>query len=124
MYRSDWPIQEYGIRPAGSQDRCFFCGQPRGAQHADSCVIRQRTVVVRTIVEHAITVPQDWGAHLIEFTEGSSCSDNMIVELGRLVDRLDASGQCTCGMVTREFIREATEEDEEISRLYVAQVES
>lgn len=123
MLRNDWPVGEHGIRPNGSPDACFYCGQPKGAQHRIGCVIRSRTVVVRTIIEHTIDVPEDWERSTIEFTEGSSCSDNMIEQLSALVERL-GDDACTCGMITREFVREADSEDEEASKLYVAKLEN
>jgi hypothetical protein len=85
--------------------------------HRMGCVIRCRTVVVRTIVEHTIDVPEDWEQSIIEFTEGSSCSDGLISKLEELVERLDDG--CTCGMVTVEYVREATAEDEYRSKLHV-----
>lgn len=122
MNRNDWPVGDHGIRPAGDQQKCFYCGAAKGAQHRMGCVIRNRTVVVRTIVEHVIAVPEDWQRETIEFTEGSSCSDNHITTLRDLVRRLDADdiGRCTCGMVSIEYVREATEEDEVESALQIA----
>lgn len=118
MNRNIWPVADHGIRPNGQPDRCFYCDAAKGDQHRMGCVIRQRTVVVRTIVEHTIDVPEDWGKSNIEFTEGSSCSDNLIERLNLLSERLDET-ECTCGMVEIEFVREATAEDEERSKLYV-----
>lgn len=119
MNRNDWPVGDHGIRPAGDQQKCFYCDGAKGAQHRIGCVIRNRTVVVRTIVEHVITVPEDWERSTIEFTEGSSCSDNHINTLRALVRRLDDADLCTCGMVSIEYVREATEEDEEASALQI-----
>lgn len=126
MLRNDWPVGEEGIRPAGKPDECFYCGAKKGDQHRMGCVIRSRTVVVRTIVEHVVDVPEDWEKSTIEFTEGSSCSDNHIRKLCDLVDRLDAdeNGNCTCGMLTIEYVREATAEDEEDSQLFVAKLKT
>lgn len=123
MKRTDWAVREYGIRPAGKPDRCFYCGSLSGEQHRHDCVIRSRTVVVRTIVEHTINVPESWTKELIEFTEGSSCSDNLIANLSSLLERLK-DHSCTCGMVSVEYVREATSEDEEASRLFVNELPS
>lgn len=120
MNRNDWPVGDHGIRPAGDQQKCFYCDAAKGAQHRMGCVIRERTVVVRTIVEHVISVPEDWERPMIEFTEGSSCSDNRITALRDLVRRLDEAERCTCGMVSIEYVREATEEDEEGSALQIS----
>lgn len=123
MQRNDWPVGDYGIRPAGDPDKCFYCSAVKGDQHRMGCVIRDRTVVVRTIVEHVITVPEDWTKDNIEFTEGSSCSNNHIRKLAELIDRLD-DGKCTCGMLTIEYVREADKEDEEGSECYVTASQS
>jgi hypothetical protein len=123
MLRNNWLVGEHAVRPAGKPDECFYCNAKVGAQHRSGCVIRSRTVLIKTIVEHTIDVPEDWPISMIEFTEGSSCSDNMIRDLQRLVDRLNDDG-CTCGMVTREFIREATAEDETESKLHVADADT
>jgi hypothetical protein len=122
MHRNDWPVLEHGIRPAGKPTECFYCGAERGAVHRNECVIRSRTVVVRTIVEHVIDVPESFEVENIEFTEGSSCSNNMIRQLQDLTNRLDDEGKCTCGMVTREYVREATPEDENESALFVTKL--
>lgn len=120
MQRNDWPVGDHGIRPAGDQQKCFYCDAAKGAQHRMGCVIRERTVVVRTIVEHVIAVPEAWERSTIEFTEGSSCSDNHITALMDLVRRLDAAEGCTCGIVAIEYVREATAEDEEASALQIS----
>lgn len=120
MRRSEWPVGNYGVRPAGPPDECLYCRTKVGEQHRAGCVIRQRTVVVRTIIEHTISVPEDWDVHDIEFTEGSSCSDNMIDALKDMTNALEKAGKCSCGMVEREYVREATERDEAESECYVA----
>jgi hypothetical protein len=120
MKRNDWPVGDHGIRPNGDPQQCFYCGAAKGAQHRMGCVIRDRTVVVRTIVEHVIAVPEDWERSTIEFTDGSSCSDNRITALRDLVRRLDNADKCTCGMVSIEYVREATSEDEEDNAFQIA----
>lgn len=120
MLRNDWPVEEHGVRPAGKPDECFYCQAAKGTQHRKGCVIRSRTVVVRTIVEHTIDVPEDWDRSIIEFTDGSSCSNNHIQKLNELVDRLNVADRCTCGMLSVEYVRDATEDDEEHSALFVA----
>ena len=27
MKRNNWPVEEYGIRPAGDPNKCFYCGE-------------------------------------------------------------------------------------------------
>ncbi len=124
MLRNDWSAAAHSERPAGRKGECFYCGALLGDQHRDKCVIRSRTVVVRTVVEHVIDVPEEWDKSIIEFTEGSSCSDNIIDGLASLKERLDKNGSCTCGLISRKFLREATEGDEDESALFVAALPS
>lgn len=120
MKREDWTVGAEGVRPAGQPDRCFYCREKVGSQHAPGCVIRSRTVVVRTIIEHVMTVPEDWEISTIEFTDGSWCADNFAEDLADIVERLDKVGKCLCGSLTREYVREATAADEERDELRIA----
>lgn len=120
MKRENWPVGDYGIRPAGKPDECFYCNVKRGEQHKAGCVIRCQTVVVRMTVEYVVDIPESWGAENLEFqrNEGSWCSDNGVRELQSLMDRVDAAGGCLCPMIEYAFVREATAEDEKQSRLF------
>jgi hypothetical protein len=106
MKRTDWPVTPYGVRPRGAPNECFYCRAKLGTQHALGCVIRSRTVVIRTIVEHTVDVPEDWGIRLIEFTEGSSCSDNHINKLVALLRRLSVTRPAPAGWSrSNSFVR-------------------
>ncbi len=124
MKRENWTVGAEGIRPSGDSEKCFYCKSPVGGEHKPGCVIRSRTVVVRTIVEHVIDVPEDWHKDLIEFTEGSMCSRAYIDDLTELNERISKSDHCPCEMVTREYVREADEEDEKESVLFVKELKS
>lgn len=121
MKRSDWISGPHGVRPNGKPTECFYCNAPVGEEHSVGCVIRSRTVVVRTTIEHVVVVPEDWDTSLIEFArnESSSCTDNIFVELDELTGRLNKADICSCGMVDTTYVREATAEDEERSILFV-----
>jgi hypothetical protein len=43
--------EKNGPRPAGPPDECFYCGQKIGQKHKSDCVCRDRSVMVRMIVE-------------------------------------------------------------------------
>lgn len=122
MRRNNWPVADYGVRPAGPQDACFYCQAKLGTQHRMGCVIRDRTIVVRLTVEYVRTVPEDWSVEQIEFfhNEGTRCSDNDIEELQELCSRLekDEAG-CLCDVSSVVFVREATAEDEKSNLLFV-----
>ncbi len=123
MKSNDWPVTAGDVRPAKPDGTCFYCGQSIGQQHAEKCVCRRKTVVVRISVEHVVKVPEDWDQHMIEFNhnESSSCFDNRISELSDLIERLDASDAgCSCNLkVQSEFVREATEDDETACRMFI-----
>lgn len=121
MKRDNWPVEDYGIRPAGKPDECFYCHEPKGGVHKPDCVIRQRTVVVRLEMELVIAAPESFGPDLIEFgfNESSSCQSNIIDLLRELDERLDKAGKCPCGLINVTYLREATQEDEEQQKLFV-----
>lgn len=124
MLRNNWPVGDHGIRPAGPPDRCFYCNAAKGDQHRAGCVIRSRTVTIRTVVDHVVDIPEDWERGTIDFSfnESSSCADNVIERLGELVMRLNEKSSCTCDLVRVEYLREATEEDETASQLFAAEL--
>lgn len=121
MLRNDWPVDK-GIRPAGSQENCFYCGAEKGTQHRDGCTMRVRTVVVRVSFDYIREVPEDWDTHLIEFhlNESSSCADNILAEIDSQSERRG----CACGMQEAKYLREATSEDEENFKCFVKDSES
>lgn len=104
-------VKEDAIRPAGLQDRCFYCNQLLGTEHKSDCVIRERTIVIRATIEYVVDIPEDWDRDQVEFhrNEGSWCSSNFINEMKTLEERIG----CLCSLTDFEYIREATEEDEE-----------
>ncbi len=69
-----------GIRPAGGKDKCCYCLQKVGVEHADDCVIPQKIVRVEVSFEIEIPQPTDSTKEMIEFhyNEGSWCADNAI----------------------------------------------
>ena len=103
------PITDDGIRPAGKPDQCFYCRCPKG-EHADDCVCRQRTVVVKLTMDYVISVPAHWTRDDIEFhrNDSSFCYNNDLRDLGNWTDD---EGNCSCQAAHVEFVREATEFD-------------
>lgn len=98
-------------RPARQDGTCFYCGQPIGGHHADDCVIPQKTCVVDFTIRLVTSEPAYWNKDNIEFhyNESSWCADNL---MGYLEEFENNTGRCMCGLVSAEFIREATKEDE------------
>jgi hypothetical protein len=126
MKRDRWPVENFGIRPAGKPDECFYCQEPIGGVHKQECVIRERTVVVELRMELVITKPEDWDADMIEYhlNDSSSCQTNIISQLAELVERLKDAGKCPCGLIEAIYLREATKEDEQQQKLFVADLPS
>lgn len=122
MKRENCPVGSEGIRPLGPPDRCFYCNATLGEQHGETCVIRNRTVLVRATVEYVVSVPEHWDAEAIEFqrNDGSWCADNLIAELQSIV----ASERCLCPLTRFEFVREASIGDEAESGLFVSKLPS
>lgn len=120
MKRDNWPVEEHGIRPAGHPNHCFYCQEPKGGEHDVECVIRERTVVIRMVVEYVIDVPEHWTPKDIEFhrNDGSWCADNALEELAEL----RGEDGCICSLARFEYVREATGEDEQESGVFVAKL--
>lgn len=102
---------ENGPRPAGPPDRCFYCDEAVGGVHKSDCVLRERTIVARLVIEHVVVVPEHWTPEhfLFHRNEGTWCASNVLRELGAS----DGDGPCICHATEVAFVREATDEDEE-----------
>lgn len=89
-------------RPAGPSDRCYYCDQALGQPHLRECVIPQRRVIVRMVVEYEISVPRAWTQDQIEFhrNESSWCATNAFSELK------DIPG-CLCEQTSFTYVGEA-----------------
>lgn len=129
-------VTEADSRGRQHGDRCFYCPSTIGSEHGPECVRRQRTIVVRTVVEHTVLVPEFWDEDLINFSrnESSKCADNILDELARVSDYLDHEKQgrllvphpdgpagtmtivgaplCFCRAIESTYVREASAEDE------------
>lgn len=122
------PIEDDGVRPAGKPDKCFYCGEPKGAPHGKDCVIPERTVVVEMTIQYVRSVPANWTTSDIEFllNYSSSCHDNEIRYIADQQEAIDESQEkarkspdtseaipCTCERTSFKYIREATAEEME-----------
>lgn len=94
-------VTEKAQRPASMNGTCFYCKQPIGAEHLHDCVLIERKVLVRAVIEYEIAVPADWTAEQIEFhrNDGSWCADNMIPELEALTE-----SECLCDKVLFTYL--------------------
>lgn len=113
--------RDHGPRPAGKPDECFYCNQKIGEAHKADCVMRSRTVVVRVTTEYVVDVPEAWSESDIESHRGESswCAFNGLVEISEMVARVSADDapegvdSCRCWFTSYEYVREATEDDEQ-----------
>lgn len=116
MKRDVWVVSAEG--------GCAHCHEAKGSGHAVDCVVRKRTVVVRVSVELVIAEPETWDAGMIEFfhNESSSCASNVASELEQFFDVMskEQSPACPCGFVSVAYVREASEENELLQGLAVA----
>lgn len=110
MTRKDWTVGEYSVCPAGKPDECYYCGAKVGEQHKSNCVIREKTIVTRMTIDFVDSVPESWDEDLIDFhyNDSSWCATNV---LHRLEER--SNFRCLCDVASFEYLRDATEEDEE-----------
>ena len=105
-------VRSNAVRPARPDGTCLYCRQPLGGVHLPSCVLREKTVVIRSVVQWVTTVPEDWDISNVEFhlNESSSCANNIITYLNRWTTNMEQD--CMCGRISSEFVRDATKEDE------------
>lgn len=101
-------VTEKAQRPADpNSGKCFYCRQPIGAPHKADCVLINKKVKVRMIVEYEVEVPADWDKQQIEFhrNDGSWCSDNALYELGKLSEQ----NGCLCSVMEFECLNDQGE---------------
>jgi len=93
-------VTEEAMRPASDKRECFYCNQPIGEIHKLDCVLINKKVKIRMIVEYEASVPASWDKNQIEFhrNDGTWCANNAIEEF----DREDVS--CMCGNAEFEYI--------------------
>ena len=110
MTRKDWTVGEYSVRPSGNPDECYYCGAKVGEQHKPNCVIRKKTIVTRMTIDFVDSVPENWDKDVIDFhyNDSSWCASNI---LNRIEER--SNFRCLCDVASFEYLRDATEEDEE-----------
>lgn len=91
------------MRPASKGVCCFYCGQGVGEDHKPECVMIQKKVKVRMVVEYFASVPAHWDKHMIEFhrNESSWCASNALDELNKL--------DCICQNTNFEYLGEDSE---------------
>lgn len=97
-----YKVSREAMRPASNRERCFYCKEPVEGYHKEDCVLVQKKVKVRMIVEYEIAVPAHWTESDIEFhrNDSSWCCGNAIDEL----QELDIEDNCLCGCTEFECL--------------------
>lgn len=97
-------VTEKAMRQASASPQCFYCQQPIGAEHTHKCVLIQKRVKVRMVVEYEVAVPAHWNGSQIEYhrNDCSWCASNAIGELDRLFG--NDEGPCMCNFARFEYM--------------------
>ena len=100
-------VTKKAMRPASTEPECFYCHQMIGDDHLGTCVLIQKTVVVRMIIDYEIRVPACWSAHDVEFHRnlGSWCANNAVDEL----DEMRKLPGCLCDAAHFQHIKDVSE---------------
>lgn len=95
-------VTEKAMRPASPNRNCFYCGEPIGGEHRNSCVLINRKVKVKVSFEMFFDEPASWDKEQIEFArnQGSWCVDNALDDI---CEKAEAEG-CSCGFGSVEVI--------------------
>jgi len=93
---------DYGIRPAGKPDECFYCHSKVGEHHKNDCVVVTKKVKVKFEIELELDEPHYWGKDNIEFryNEGSWCSNNFL----HLLEEAKQE-HCLCGKLKATYVK-------------------
>lgn len=84
--------------------KCFYCPARLGQPHGPKCVVPQRTVRMRWVLEYDADVPANWDKRQIEFHRnmGTWCADNAVDELKKTT----GDDGCLCSMGRFEVVDE------------------
>lgn len=91
---SGFTVTKKATRPVGSPDKCFYCGQKVGQEHAPECVTIQQRRRVRVVVEFEMDAPLEGGEfHL----EENWCFMNLPQAIAEFTDRAPENTCTMCG---------------------------
>lgn len=100
-----------GIRPAGQPDECFYCKQKVGTPHLMDCVILEKKVKLKVLIEIERYEPYGWTKEQIEFARNWSswCASNIMEDIQRHNDQCEERGECLCPSVEIQVLDMDTE---------------
>lgn len=90
---------DYGIRPAGKPDECFYCHSKVGEPHKFNCVTVCKMVKLRATIDYEYPIPISWDKNRIEnhYNLGTWCANNLIEDLKDYIEYIDEKdGSCLC----------------------------
>lgn len=90
---------DYGIRPAGKPDECFYCHSKVGEPHKFNCVTVCKMVKLRATIDYEYPIPISWDKNRIEnhYNLGTWCANNLIEDLKDYIEYIDVKdGSCLC----------------------------
>jgi hypothetical protein len=91
-------VTKKAMRPASTEERCFYCNEKIGDYHTEDCVLITKTVQVKMTVTYPVEVPAHWSKRDVEFhrNDSSWCCNNAIAELDAISNELEKKGECFC----------------------------
>lgn len=98
---------DYGIRPAGKPDECFYCHSKIGEPHKFDCVTVCRMVKLRATIDYEYPIPISWNKERIEtyYNLGTWCANNLISDLKDYIEYIDEKNDsCLCSRCKIEVI--------------------
>lgn len=105
----EYPVvkkDDYGIRPAGKPDECFYCHSKVGEKHKKDCVVVCKKVKLKATIEFITDVPNDWDDEMINFKFNGStwCVNNLIDDLHKW--ETNTEDDCLCNYTEIKLVEE------------------
>jgi len=106
---SEYRVTEAAMRPASKKRRCFYCFEPVGGYHRETCVLIERKVRMSVTIDYETAVPDHWSAEDIDWHRNGStwCASNVLYELDRQYN--NDGGPCLCGHAKFSYIEDVGE---------------
>jgi len=96
-----------GIRLAGEPDECFYCKQKVGQSHKPKCIMLEKIVKMRYIIDVEVYEPYFWNKNMIETIRNdcSWCASNAVDNIKRFDDKLRKQNSCLCDYFKAEVLQ-------------------
>lgn len=100
---------DYGIRPAGEPDECFYCGSKVGEPHKFNCAVVCKMTKLRATIDFEYPIPISWNKERIDFhyNLGTWCSNNIVDVLKEYIEYIGENDEdCLCQHCKIEVIED------------------